>query len=175
MTADSQINAMAEAIANAIAQSVTQALSAANAANAQAASTTGTTTGRTVSDEGVKTGFVAEQVDSDIGETEAWAANMKRTYDIHQTDERESFNRSRAWFDDIMGSLQKRRAELDALTNQLFQAGINSGHLQHLGAITDQNLGTDRKMNINETDLAAKSAAVLSDAMLAAVAKATGK
>jgi hypothetical protein len=164
MATDSNTEAIAEAIANAIAQAVTQAMASANAANAQAASTTGTTTGRTVSDEGVKTGFVRAQVDSDVGIEEAWAANVKSTYDIHQT-----------WFNDVFGALQKQRAQLDHLTNQLFQNGINSGHLQHLGAITDQNLGTDRKMNINETDLAAKSAAVITDGIIAALGKAAQK
>jgi hypothetical protein len=160
MAATSEMNAMAEAIANAIAQAVTQAMASANAANAQGAAGTGTTTGRTVSDEGVKTGFVSTKVDSDVGIEEAWAANIKDTYDIHKT-----------WFNDVFGALQKQRAQLDHLTNQLFQNGVNSGHLQHLGAITDQNLGTDRKMNINETD----RLSVISDAIIAALGKAAQK
>ena len=148
---------------------------AANAAQASAGAQAGVAGARTQSniesavDRAMST--ISQQVESDIDSPEAWKANLKRTYDIHQTDERESFSRNRLHFDNMLTQLQTHVANLNQMTIQSLANNQNQSNLGNLQAIAHRDLATDREWNINETDLSAKSAAVLSDAILAGVAK----
>lgn len=96
------------------------------------------------------------QVESDIDTPEAWKANVKRTYDVHQTYDLEGMSRNRLHFDNAITELQKHVANVNHLTLQALTNNQNASQLS-----------IDRMWNINETDLAAKSAAVLTDAILA--------
>jgi len=106
---------------------------------------------------------VSQNIDSDIGVTEAWSANVKRTYDIHQTFDTEVMVRNRTHFDTMITQLQTHIANLNQMTIQSLANNQNQSNLNNT-------LSIDRSWNINETDLAAKSAAIITDKVLAAMA-----
>lgn len=112
---------------------------------------------------------IQNQVDSDVDTTEAWKANIKRTYDVHQTMDVESANRNRVHFDSMITQMQTHLANLNQLTLQSLANNQNQSNLANTQAINTQALSIDREWNINETDLSAKSAAVLTDAILSKV------
>jgi len=106
---------------------------------------------------------IADQVESDIDTPEAWKANVKRTYDVHQSADMESFSRNRVHFDGMVTQLQTHLANINQLTLQSLANNQNQSNLNNT-------LSIDRSWNINETDLSAKSAAVLTDAILSRAA-----
>jgi hypothetical protein len=158
MTNEELLAVLNAAIADARAATV-NANAAANTANAAAnQASSGAAAGVT----GARTQSNVEdiQVGSDINVPEAWSANVKRTYDVHQTHDMERARRNDLHFDAMISEQTKHLSQLNALSLiTLKDAQVAS------------KLGDDRMWNINETDLAAKSAAVLTDAILAELAR----
>jgi hypothetical protein len=113
---------------------------------------------------------ISQQTESDINVPEAWQANVKRTYDVHQSVDIESMQRNRVHFDAMITQQATHLANLNQLTLQSLANNQNQSNLANTQAINSQALSIDRQWNINETDLSAKSAAVLTDAILSRVA-----
>jgi hypothetical protein len=135
-----QINA-ALADARAAAANANAAANTANAAANQASSgaAAGVAGARTQSN--VEASQLSTNTDSDIGVTEAWSANVKRTYDVHQTYDLESMQRNRLHFDAFISEQTKHLSQLHALSLiTLKDAQVAS------------KLGDDRVWNVNETD-----------------------
>ena len=155
--------------ATAAATNANAAAASANAAANQASSgsVAGVAGARTQSnkevDSGTETVFKSVQQDSDIGIPEAWSANVKRTYDLHQSDDFEAKMRNRIQFDSIISEQIKHLANLNQLTITNLANNQNQSNMNNT-------LGIDRAWNINETDLAAKSVAAITDAVLAKMA-----
>lgn len=85
------------------------------------------------------------QRDSDINVQEAWSANVKRTYDMHQSVDFENAARNRQHFDAMVSQQIKHAANLDAMNLQAVANNQNQSNLNNT-------LGIDRAWNINETD-----------------------
>src|SRR5262245_60030084 len=161
-----------------ISEAIAEAKVAAVAANAAAATANlasagaGATTARTQSniesaiDRAMSqvTSLQQAQVESDIDTPEAWKANVKRTYDVHQSHDMEVMQRNRVHFDTLVTQLQTHLANVNQLTLAALANNQNQSNLCNTLAI-------DRSWNINETDLSAKSAAALTDRILAEAAK----
>ena len=168
--------ALVESLKDAIAKATvaaTNASAAATSANAAAdqassAALGGVAGARTQSNKEVDSGteaiFKSVQQDSDIGIPEAWSANVKRTYDVHQTYDVESQVQNRQHYNTLVTQLQTHLANLNQLTVTNLANNQNQSNLNNT-------LSIDRAWNINETDLAAKSAAIITDAVLAVIAK----
>lgn len=103
---------------------------------------------------------ISQQTESDINVPEAWQANVKRTYDLHQSSDFESANRNRVHFDQMIVQLQTHLADVNHLTLQALANNQNQSNLNNT-------LSIDRSWNINETDLAAKAAAIATDGIWA--------
>ena len=162
-------NAIAKAIASvasANAGAVTaqagagQAGAGVGASNARTQSNSETDTDKTVS-----TGQTFENVDSDINVIEAWQANVKRTYDVHQTYDMETMGRNRLHFDELIAQKHKHLANLDHMTLQALANNQNQSNLNNT-------LGIDRAWNVNETDA---FAVLLNKVVSEAVSKAMEK
>ena len=115
-------------------------------------------------DSGTESVFKTIQQDSDIGVPEAWSANVKRTYDLYQTYDVETQVQNRHHYNTLVTQLQTHLGNLNQLTITNLANNQNQSNLNNT-------LGIDRGWNINETDLAAKSVALLTDAVLAEVVK----
>ena len=168
------VSSLQDAIAKATvaATNASAAAASANAAADQASggSAAGVAGARTQSNtetgSGMKTDFtdVTKNIDSDIGIPEAWSANVKRTYDVHQTYDVESQVQNRQHYNTLVTQLQTHLANLNQLTVTNLANNQNQSNLCNT-------LSIDRAWNINETDLAAKSAAIITDAVLSVIAK----
>lgn len=161
MTNKELFDSLNDSIATAIARATSsQAGSGAGAANAR-------TQSNKEADSAIAVDYKDQQVDSDIGIEEAWSANVKRTYDVHQTYDLESQVQNRTHFNTMVTEQQKYLSQLNQMSLQAIANNQNQSNLNNL-------LGIDRAWNINETDLAAKSVAVLTDAVLAEIGKRQG-
>ena len=142
------------ATARAEAANANAAATTANAAadQASAGAAAGVAGARTQSnkevDSGTETVFKSVQQDSDIGIPEAWSANVKATYDKHQTYDFETQVRNRTHFDAMVSEQTKHLANLNQLTLQSLANNQNQSNLNNT-------LSIDRSWNINETDAAA--------------------
>jgi ribosomal protein L14E/L6E/L27E len=162
-----QVNA-AIAEAKAAAASANSAAANANSAQASTGAAGATVNARTQSNaeqaSNTEAIFKTVQQDSDIGVPEAWSANVKRTYDVHQTYDLESQAQMRTHFNTMITQQQNHLSALNQMSLQAIANNQNQSNLNNL-------LGIDRAWNINETDLAAKSVAVITDAVLSEIAK----
>lgn len=89
--------------------------------------------------------FKTVQQDSDIGIPEAWSANVKRTYDIHQSYDMETQVRNRTHFDTMLVEQQKHLAAVNAMVLQSIANNQNQSNVAN-------GLLVDRAWNVNETD-----------------------
>jgi len=153
MNNDELLKRIEDAIASAKAEAANAnaAATTANAAadQASAGAAAGVAGARTQSnkevDSGTETVFKSVQQDSDIGIPEAWSANVKRTYDVHQSDDFEAKMRNRIQFDAIVSEQTKHLANLNQLTLQSLANNQNQSNLNNT-------LSIDRSWNVNETD-----------------------
>lgn len=166
------IEQIQSAIAKAEAAAASANAAAANASSAQSSTGAagGTTNARTQANTESDTGYKADvsqtykNIDSDVNIVEAWSVNAKRTYDFHQTYDMESQTQNRTHFNTLITQLQTHLANVNQLTLQSLANNQNQSNLCNT-------LSIDRSWNINETDLAAKAAAILTDKVLAAATK----
>jgi len=169
------VQSLQDAIAKATA-AATNASTAATSANAAAdqassAALGGVAGARTQSNKEVDSAArtdltdITKNIDSDIGIPEAWSANVKRTYDLHQSDDFEAKMRNRIQFDSIISEQTKHLANLNQLTLQSLANNQNQSNLNNT-------LSIDRSWNVNETDaFAVLLNKVVSEAVEKAVAK----
>ncbi len=88
---------------------------------------------------------VSQKTDSDINLEEAWGANVKRTYDVHQTYDFETQAQMRTHFNTMITQQQNHLAALNQMSLQAIANNQNQSNLNNL-------LGIDRAWNVNETD-----------------------
>lgn len=143
MTSDELMVQLNAALVDARA-AVANANAAANTANAaanQASSGAAAGVAGARSQSNVEANAASQQFESDINVPEAWSANVKRTYDVHQSYDMESMQRNRVHFDSIISEQTKHLSQLHALSLiTLKDAQVAS------------KLGDDRMWNVNETD-----------------------
>lgn len=152
----------AAASANAAAANASSAQASTGAAGSTASARTQSNTEQASTNDTV---FKSVQQDSDIGIPEAWSANVKRTYDLHQTDDFEARMRNRVQFDAIVSEQTKHLANLNQLTLQALANNQNQSNLNNT-------LSIDRSWNVNETDA---FAVLLNKVVAEAVEKAVSK
>ena len=132
-----------EYLDDAIAQAI------ASASSAQASGGAGTAGARTQSnkeaDSGTEVSTKDIQTDSDIGIEEAWSANVKRTYDVHQSYDNETLVQNRTHFNTMITQQQNHLAALNQMSLQAVANNQNQSNLNNL-------IGIDRTWNVNETD-----------------------
>ena len=164
MTNEELLVLLNAAIADARA-AATNANAAANTANAAANQNSA---GSAAGVAGARTQSNVEdlQVGSDINVPEAWSANVKRTYDIHQSYDMESMQRNRLHFDAIVSEQTKHLSQVHALNLQSIANNQNQSNLNNT-------LSIDRSWNVNETDAFATTLAGKIAETLFAKAKAT--
>ena len=109
--------------------------------------------------------FKSVSQDSDVGIPEAWSANVKRTYDVHQTYDLESQVRNRTHFDTMVTQMQTHVANLNQMSIQALANNQNQSNLANT-------LSIDRAWNVNETDA---FAVLLNKVVSEAVKEALGK
>lgn len=125
---------------------------------------------------------ISQQIESDVNDTEAqriglatisraWNANEKRTYDLHQTMDTESFSRNRLHFDHAITQYQTLVANLNHLTVTQMTNLQNQSNIQNLNGVESAKIGSDRMWNVNETDWAAVSMATFVNKVLAEMQK----
>lgn len=153
------------------------AVGAASATSSQSEATTGAGARRTVSNDeqadnvDSALSLLQKQVDSDIDTPEAWKANVKRTYDIHQSEDLENARRNRVHFDNLVSTQLTHLANVNQLTVQALANNQNNANVANAQSIAHRDIAIDRQWNVNATDLAEKSAAALTDLVLAKVAQ----
>ena len=115
--------------------------------------------------------LLQQQVDSDVDTPEAWKANIKRTYDIHQSLDLESASRNRLHFDHAITQYQSLVSNLNHLNVVQMTNLQNQANIQNSNAIESAKIGSDRMWNVNETDWAAVSMATFVNKVLAEMQK----
>ena len=139
------------AIARAEAAAASANAAAANASSAQSSTGAagGTSNARTQSNteqaSNTEAIFKSVQQDSDIGVPEAWSANVKRTYDVHQTYDMETQTQNRTHYNTLITQLQTHLANVNQLSLQSLANNQNQSNLNNT-------LSIDRAWNVNETD-----------------------
>ena len=149
MTKEELLKALTEATARA--ETAAAGANAAAANSAQASAGAGTAGARTQSNKETDAGKTAdvgqiyENIDSDIGIPEAWSANVKRTYDVHQSYDHETDVQNRHHFNVLVNQLQTHLANVNQLALQSLANNQNQSNLNNTISI-------DRCWNVNETD-----------------------
>jgi len=104
-----------------------------------------------------------------IGETEAWAANIKRTFDEYMEVSLESIRRNRSYVDKVLSDAQEYDNQRQNIANQALQNAVETANLTSKQAVRHADLAIDRQWNIDEVaQLVAKTAVGL-DAIVAAI------
>jgi len=165
------IKDLEDAIAKATVQLASSGGAASGSTQSSTAAGAGVAGARTHSnaeqDNKVVTGLtdVTKNIDSDIGIPEAWSANVKRTYDIHQSYDMESQTQNRTQYNVLQSQLQTHLANVNQLALQSLANNQNQSNLCNT-------LSIDRAWNVNETDaFAVLLNGMVADAVKAAVAK----
>ena len=142
---------LTDAIAKAETAAASANAAAANASSAQSSTGAagGTASARTQSnkesDSENASVFKSVQQDSDIGIPEAWSANVKRTYDVHQTYDLEGQTQNRNHYNTLVTQLQTHLANVNQMSIQALANNQNQSNLNNT-------LSIDRSWNVNETD-----------------------
>jgi hypothetical protein len=161
--AEATKTALNQAYANALATvSATSALAATTAASANAAANQasagaagGVAGARTQSNvetaAGTDTGVVSKQLESDINVPEGWSSltllNAKKTYDMHQTNEWESFGKNRVAFDAVTAAYNTHVSNLNHMTLQALANNQLQSDLANLQAIAHRDLAIKTQWN----------------------------
>ena len=109
----------------------------------------------------------------DIGQDEAWAANLKRTYDEMQHESLESIRRNRAIVDKLVSDAQQFDNARQTIANQSLQNAVETANLASKQALRHADLAVDRQWNVDEQGYTANGILnnqVFQDAIKAAVA-----
>jgi hypothetical protein len=111
----------------------------------------------------------------DIGVDEAWAANIKRTYDEFQQESLESIRSNRTIVDKLILDAQQNDNQRQAIANQALQNAVETANMVSKQAVRHGDLSIDRQWNVDEQGYIVESilqSDVFKDAIAAAVAQA---
>lgn len=110
----------------------------------------------------------------DIGQDEAWATNMKRTYDEYQHESLESIKRNRAIVDKLLSDAQQYDNQRQVMANQALQNAIETANMVAKQSVRHSDLAIDRQWNVDEQGYTARDIinSPFSEAIKAAVASA---
>jgi len=86
----------------------------------------------------------------DIGQDEAWAANLKRSYDEYQHESLESIRRNRTYVDKVIYDAQQYDNQRQNLANQALQNAIETANMVGKQAVRHGDLSIDRQWNVDE-------------------------
>lgn len=105
-------------------------------------------------------------------QTRSWNANVKRTYDVHQTHDLEGVGQRRQHFDRMVTHGLDHDNELRQLTVQAMQNAVETANMLSKQAVAHRDLAIDREWNIDEVAKLVAENTVFVNAIAAAVAKA---
>ena len=111
----------------------------------------------------------------DLGADEAWATNLKRTYDEYQQESLESIRRNRTIVDKLVSDAQQYDNQRQNIANQALQNAVETANMIGKQAVRHSDLAIDRQWNVDEQGYTAADilqSGVFSDAIAAAVSKA---
>ncbi len=133
--------------------------------------------GRTVkdADRSTTTTQGSTKHDSDINAEEAWAANLKRTYDLTQSWDFELARRSAAHFDAMMADTRSHIANVRKIELETLQNGSHGANLVNTQSTAHRDIATDRIWNVDEVATLTAKSGVQADAMIAALAAAVAR
>jgi len=94
-----------------------------------------------------ETGYRQNQ---DIGQDEAWATNLKRTYDEYQEVSLESIKRNRAIVDKIVSDAQQYDNQRQVIANQSLQNAVETANMVSKQAVRHGDIAIDRQWNVDE-------------------------
>jgi len=120
--------------------------------------------------ESIKTEGVA-----DVGQNEAWTANIKRTYDEFLQESLETVRQNRTLFDKILTDAQQYDNARQAMANQAMQNAIETANMVAKQAVRHGDIAIDHQWNLDEQTWAAAGVAPSVDAIIAALAAAVAK
>jgi len=86
----------------------------------------------------------------DIGQDEAWAVNLKRTYDEYQEVSLESIKRNRAIVDKIVSDAQQYDNQRQVIANQSLQNAVETANMVSKQAVRHSDIAIDRQWNVDE-------------------------
>ena len=86
----------------------------------------------------------------DIGQDEAWATNLKRTYDEYQEVSLESIKRNRSILDKIISDAQQFDNQRQAVANQALQNAVETANMVGKQAVRHSDIAIDRQWNVDE-------------------------
>ena len=105
----------------------------------------------------------------DIGQDEAWAANLKRTYDEYQHESLESIRRNREIVDKIISDAQQYDNQRQVIANQSLQNAVETANMVSKQAIRHSDIAIDRQWNVDEVAQLVAKTPVFLDAISATV------
>lgn len=111
----------------------------------------------------------------DVGIDEAWAANLKRTYDEFQQESLDGIRRSRTIFDKLMTDAMQNDNQRQLIANQALQNAVETANMVSKQAVRHGDLSIDRQWNVDEQGYIVADilqSDVFKDAIAAAVATA---
>ena len=86
----------------------------------------------------------------DIGQNEAWSANIKRTYDEFQQESLESIRRNRTIVDKLVSDAQQYDNQRQGIANQSLQNAVETANMVGKQSVRHGDLAIDRQWNIDE-------------------------
>ena len=86
----------------------------------------------------------------DIGQDEAWATNLKRTYDEYQEVSLESIKRNRSIVDKIVSDAQQYDNQRQVIANQSLQNAVETANMVGKQASRHADIAIDRQWNVDE-------------------------
>ena len=93
----------------------------------------------------------------DIGQDEAWAVNLKRTYDEYQEVSLESIKRNRAIVDKIVSDAQQYDNQRQVIANQSLQNAVETANMVSKQAVRHSDIAIDRQWNLEPSQGAAEA------------------
>lgn len=120
---------------------------------------------------------VSEERTYDIGEGEAWKANMKRMFDEYQNVSLDGIGKNRNHFDKLVSDAQESDNRKRSIADQALQNAVETANMVGKQAVRHSDVAIDRQWNVDEqAGFVAKILNSIQDpamatAMAAAVAK----
>lgn len=111
----------------------------------------------------------------DVGIDEAWAANLKRTYDEFLQESLESIRGNRTVFSKLILDAQQNDNQRQLIANQALQNAVETANMVSKQAVRHGDLSIDRQWNVDEQAYVVENilqSDVFKDAVSAAVASA---
>ena len=115
---------------------------------------------------------MAPEVESDIGQAEAWVGNIKRTYDEFQQESLETIRQQRTLFTKLLTDAQQNDNTRQNIANQALQNAVESANMIGKQAVRHGDIAIDRQWNLDEVSSVVARSGVFSDAIASAAAAA---